>query len=62
MATIPADFKYTKSHEWARLDGDLVTIGMTDYAQGELGDITYLELPEPGSTFTATSHSVWWSP
>ena len=53
MATVPADLKYTKSHEWARLDGDLVTIGMTDYAQGELGDITYLELPEPGSTFSA---------
>ena len=44
----PGDLKYTKSHEWARVDGDIVTIGMTDYAQGELGDITYLELPEPG--------------
>ena len=42
----PGDLKYTKSHEWVRVDGDIVTIGMTDYAQSELGDITYLELPE----------------
>lgn len=50
---VPADLKYSKSHEWARLEGDIVTIGMTDYAQSELGDITYLELPEPGSSFDA---------
>lgn len=51
---IPGDLKYSKSHEWARLEGDVVTVGMTDYAQGELGDITYLELPEPGSSFGAS--------
>lgn len=50
---VPADLKYSKSHEWARLDGDIVTVGMTDYAQSELGDITYLELPDPGSSFSA---------
>ncbi len=44
----PPDLKYTKTHEWVKIDGDTVTIGITDYAQGELGDITYLELPEIG--------------
>ncbi|HEV2106727.1 MAG TPA: glycine cleavage system protein GcvH [Thermomicrobiales bacterium] len=44
----PPDLKYTKTHEWVKIDGDRVTIGITDYAQGELGDITYLELPEIG--------------
>ena len=46
---IPAELKYTKEHEWAAIDGDVVTIGITDYAQGELGDIVYLELPEVGT-------------
>jgi glycine cleavage system H protein len=49
---VPAELKYTKSHEWARLEGDIVTVGMTDYAQSELGDITYLELPDPGTSFS----------
>ena len=44
----PEDRRYTRTHEWVRLDGDIATIGITDHAQGELGDITYLELPEPG--------------
>ena len=44
----PADRRFTKSHEWVRLDGDVATIGVTDYAQNELGDITYLELPDIG--------------
>jgi glycine cleavage system H protein len=48
----PADRRYTKTHEWVSLDGDVVTIGITDFAQGELGDITYLELPEIGDTIT----------
>ena len=46
---IPKDLKYTKDHEWAKLDGDVVTVGITDYAQGELGDVVYVELPEVGS-------------
>jgi len=48
----PADRRYTKTHEWVSLDGDVATIGITDFAQGELGDITYLELPEIGDAIT----------
>src|SRR5262245_59863860 len=44
----PSDRKYTKTHEWVSLDGDVATVGITDFAQSELGDITYLELPEVG--------------
>lgn len=47
---VPQDYKYTKTHEWVKLDGDVATIGITDYAQNELGDITYVELPPVGST------------
>lgn len=47
MAT-PSDLKFTRTHEWVRLDGDVATLGISDHAQGELGDITYLELPEEG--------------
>ncbi len=46
---IPKDLKYTKDHEWAKLEGDTVTVGITDYAQGELGDVVYVELPEVGT-------------
>ncbi|MCH8273988.1 MAG: glycine cleavage system protein GcvH [Armatimonadetes bacterium] len=45
---IPDDLKYTKTHEWIRLEGSVATIGITDYAQSELGDIVYVELPEAG--------------
>jgi glycine cleavage system H protein len=45
----PDDLRYTKSHEWVRVDGDTATIGITDYAQEELGDIVFLELPEVGA-------------
>ena len=48
MPLVPPDLKYTKTHEWVRQDGDLVTIGITDYAQSELGDIVYVDLPSPG--------------
>lgn len=44
----PQDLRFTKTHEWVRLDGDVATIGITDHAQEELGDITYLELPDVG--------------
>ncbi len=44
----PNDLRYTKTHEWVRLEGDVATIGLSDFAQNELGDITYLELPEVG--------------
>lgn len=46
---IPSELKYTKDHEWIRVDGDLATVGITDYAQGELGDVVYVELPEEGT-------------
>jgi glycine cleavage system H protein len=49
----PEDLHYTQSHEWVRIDGDLGTIGITDYAQKELGEIVYLELPEIGHVFNA---------
>jgi glycine cleavage system H protein len=49
----PADLKYTRTHEWVRLDGDVATIGITDHAQGELGDITFLELPEVGDAVSS---------
>lgn len=45
---VPKDYKYTKTHEWVKVDGDVATVGLTDFAQSELGDITYLELPEAG--------------
>lgn len=50
---IPNELKYTKEHEWARLEGDVVTVGITDFAQGELGDIVFVELPEVGRTLAA---------
>lgn len=49
----PADLKYTKEHEWIRVDGNTGVIGITDFAQQQLGDVVYVELPEPGSTMTA---------
>lgn len=45
---VPTDLQYTQSHEWLKIEDDIVTIGITDYAQSELGDIVYLDLPEPG--------------
>ncbi len=45
---IPADLKYTREHEWARIDGDIATVGISDYAQEELGDIVNVELPDEG--------------
>ena len=48
----PADLKYTKDHEWVRLSGSDARVGITDYAQKQLGDVVYLELPEVGRTFS----------
>lgn len=50
---IPEDLQYTKSHEWVRIEGDTATIGITDHAQDELGDIVFVELPEEGDAFDA---------
>ena len=47
----PADLKYTKDHEWVQLSGADAQVGITDYAQKQLGDVVYLELPEVGRTF-----------
>ena len=49
----PDGLKYTKTHEWVRLDGETAVLGITDNAQNELGDITYLELPEAGDALSA---------
>jgi len=49
---IPKDLRYTKEHEWVKTEGDLATVGITDYAQGELGDIVFVELPEAGASTT----------
>ena len=49
----PPEFLYSKEHEWIRVDEDLATIGITDYAQKELGDIVFVELPKPGEAVTA---------
>jgi glycine cleavage system H protein len=47
----PSDLKYTKDHEWVRLSGSEAVVGITDYAQKQLGDVVYLELPEVGRSF-----------
>jgi glycine cleavage system H protein len=46
----PEDLKYTKEHEWVRIEGDTGTLGITDYAQDQLGDIVYVDLPAPGTS------------
>ncbi len=50
---IPEELQYTESHEWVRIDGDTATIGITDHAQDELGDVVFVELPDEGATFDA---------
>jgi glycine cleavage system H protein len=47
---IPADLKYTKDHEWIKVEGDIATVGITDFAQGELGDIVFVEIETEGET------------
>ena len=49
----PADYKYTKEHEWLKVDGSTGTIGITDYAQNQLGDIVFVELPKAGTEISA---------
>jgi glycine cleavage system H protein len=50
---VPAELKYTKTHEWVRIEGDLATMGITDFAQSELGDIVYIDGPNPGRAVSA---------
>ncbi len=52
MAQSPDDRRYSKEHEWIKIDGDSATIGITEYAQDQLGDIVYVDLPEPGAKIT----------
>jgi glycine cleavage system H protein len=53
MSNIPQDLKYTKSHEWVRVSGDVATIGITDHAQHELTDVVFVELPAMGREIKA---------
>jgi glycine cleavage system H protein len=53
MAGYPADLKYTKDHEWARIKGKVATIGVTQFAQEQLGDVVYVELPKIGTKVEA---------
>ncbi len=48
MSETPNDRRYTREHEWVKLDGDIATVGITDFAQSELGDVTYIEMPQVG--------------
>lgn len=50
---LPSDLKYNKSHEWVRVEGDVAVVGITDFAQAELGDIVYVDLPEAGKSLKA---------
>ncbi|HEY8836617.1 MAG TPA: glycine cleavage system protein GcvH [Dehalococcoidia bacterium] len=47
---VPPELKYSREHEWVRLDGETATVGITDFAQDQLGDIVYLDLPKPGTS------------
>lgn len=50
---LPEDLQYTKSHEWVRREGEVATVGITEHAQDELGDVVFVDLPEQGATFSA---------
>jgi len=53
MANTPDELKYAKTHEWTRLEGDIATVGITDHAQSELGDVVYVDLPNVGRILKA---------
>ena len=55
MSNVPGDLKYTKEHEWAKIEGDRARIGITDYAQEQLGDVVFVELPKVGAKVTSMS-------
>ena len=56
MANIPQDLKYTREHEWAKQEGDRVRVGITAYAQEQLGDVVFVELPKVGTKVTASKN------
>lgn len=51
MSSVQPDLKYASSHEWVRMEGDVATVGITDFAQHELGDVVYVDMPETGDSF-----------
>ena len=53
MSKVPAELKYTREHEWAKVEGDRARIGITDFAQEQLGDVVFVELPKMGARVTA---------
>lgn len=53
MSNIPENLRYSKDHEWVKVDGDVATIGITDYAQHSLGDVVYVDLPRVGDKFAS---------
>ncbi len=53
MSTVKDDLRYAESHEWVKIEGDIATVGITDYAQHALGDIVYVDMPEVGDEVTA---------
>jgi glycine cleavage system H protein len=53
MSTIPAELRFAESHEWAKQEGDLIVVGISDHAQEALGDVVFVELPEIGKVFAA---------
>lgn len=57
MSQLPAELRYANSHEWARLEDGIVTVGITDHAQNALGDVVYVELPDIGDILSATQEA-----
>ena len=57
MSKVPGDLKYIATHQWVRLEGDIATVGITDFAQEQLGDVVYVELPEVGARAVASEES-----
>ena len=55
---IPVELKYTKDHEWVKIDGEIATVGITDFAQGELGDIVYVEVDSIGEFLSSPKFSL----
>ncbi|HMI90994.1 MAG TPA: glycine cleavage system protein GcvH [Polyangiales bacterium] len=56
MANYPAELKYTKDHEWARIEGDLIRVGITQHAVDQLGDVTLVDLPKVGASVKSGAH------
>ena len=59
MSAVPDDLRYSKEHEWVRLEGDTATIGITHFAQEQLGDVVFVDLPEVGADFAAGDDNLY---